>query len=287
LRSGPPVHALLRACAAMQNALAVQMQASSAIISLAYQTTFFLCRFPRPPICLPDNSDLLAAPPRKQTRQRVRLPQLLWKDQQSSQLMKMTGIVFEDSPNYLACAVVQNRTNATLSVYASYCASNNVFSVLSLPVDHNNGAVAFGFKTAVQHSNLGLAKQLLDADVRYVQHAFRQARVQYLAYSSEEDGKRVRAARTTVLGSQGINGSPNPAPFYNQPFTLLLRHSMRSLKWSSTTPTICTLRAARTLQMTKSLYGTSTLGVIPGWTTPSVNGLQLRELTCKASWPEH
>jgi hypothetical protein len=141
----------------------------------------------------------------------------------------MTQIVFEGSPNYLACAVVQNRTDATLSVYASYCASNNVFSTLSLSVDHNNGAVAFGFKTAVQHSNLGLAKQLLAAGVRYVQHVFRQARVQYLAYPSEKDGKRVRAARTTVLCSQGINGSPNPAPFYNQPFTLLLRHSMRSL----------------------------------------------------------
>jgi hypothetical protein len=47
---------------------------------------------------------------------------------------------------------------------------------------------------------------------------FRQARVQYLAFPSEEDGKRVRADRTTLLRGHGINGSRNQAPFYNQPF---------------------------------------------------------------------
>ncbi|RYN93450.1 hypothetical protein AA0119_g9487 [Alternaria tenuissima] len=47
---------------------------------------------------------------------------------------------------------------------------------------------------------------------------FRQARVQYLAYPSEEDGKRVKAGRTTVTRGQGPNGSRNQAPFYGQPF---------------------------------------------------------------------
>ncbi|KNG51198.1 hypothetical protein DDE82_005910 [Stemphylium lycopersici] len=52
----------------------------------------------------------------------------------------------------------------------------------------------------------------------WANRTFRQARVQYLAYPSEEDGKRVKAARTTVTRAQGPNGSRNQAPFYGQPF---------------------------------------------------------------------
>jgi hypothetical protein len=45
---------------------------------------------------------------------------------------------------------------------------------------------------------------------------FRQARVQYLAYPTEEDGKRVKAARTPVTRAQKEN--PNRANFYGSPF---------------------------------------------------------------------
>jgi hypothetical protein len=52
----------------------------------------------------------------------------------------------------------------------------------------------------------------------WANRTFGQARVQYLAYPSEEDGKRVRADRTGVNRGHGSNGSRNQAPFYNQPF---------------------------------------------------------------------
>lgn len=45
---------------------------------------------------------------------------------------------------------------------------------------------------------------------------FRQARVQYLAYPSEEDGKRVRIGRTSIQRAQPAR--KDRAPFYTQPF---------------------------------------------------------------------
>jgi hypothetical protein len=52
----------------------------------------------------------------------------------------------------------------------------------------------------------------------WAERYFRQARVQYLAFPSEEDGKRVRADRTKLFPSHGSNGSRNQGDFYNQPF---------------------------------------------------------------------
>jgi hypothetical protein len=46
---------------------------------------------------------------------------------------------------------------------------------------------------------------------------FKQVRAQYLAYPSEEDGKRVKSGRTSLARAQGQ--VQNRYPFYNQPFT--------------------------------------------------------------------
>jgi hypothetical protein len=64
----------------------------------------------------------------------------------------------------------------------------------------------------------------------------------------------------------------------NNPSRVRLRHSLRSRNWTSIAPAICASSAARTHRITKSLYGTSTLGMTPTWTTPSVNGSRLSEL---------
>lgn len=45
---------------------------------------------------------------------------------------------------------------------------------------------------------------------------FKNARVQYLAYPAEEDGKRVKSGRSTVIRSE--KEVVNPALFYGQPF---------------------------------------------------------------------
>jgi hypothetical protein len=45
---------------------------------------------------------------------------------------------------------------------------------------------------------------------------FKNARVQFLAYPSEEDGKRVKSGRNTVTRTQGTASAR--APFYGEPF---------------------------------------------------------------------
>lgn len=45
---------------------------------------------------------------------------------------------------------------------------------------------------------------------------FTNVRVQWLAYPAEENGKRVKAGRNTVMGAQ--KEVTNRAPFYGQPF---------------------------------------------------------------------
>jgi ankyrin repeat protein len=87
----------------------------------------------------------------------------------------MTETVPESDSSYLSYAVVHNRRDPTLSVYANACASNNVPLALSLLSTLETGAVTFGLNVAIPQGHIELARQLLNAGARWDAHTIRYA----------------------------------------------------------------------------------------------------------------
>jgi hypothetical protein len=82
-------------------------------------------------------------------------------------LAQMPPIVFENGPNYLTYATIQNRRDPNLAAYVNACASNNISSALSLVATLDARAVTSGLNMAVLKGDLELARQLLTAGAKW------------------------------------------------------------------------------------------------------------------------